>query len=187
MKRFSFVFAAILGIVLSDSVTASGNGKPVKSTTPLSAVETTAHKTVLRTYSGDKDANLNVSAATHSLDSAAHATGFDSRPHISSSRGTILVTTITHDNVTVAEDSRVGGAGKYCDEDCKVIPLGGKLIFGFAGPRKFDITDANHPKDVAATIHWESHTAAAYAYKIAQPKTAHETIRQFAIQAASVF
>jgi hypothetical protein len=102
----------------------------------------------------------------------------NAHPKISSIGGTILVATMTSNNVTVAEDSRIGGAGKYCDEDCKIIGLGGKLIFGFAGPRKLDVT---------AATHWEAHAAAAHAYRLAQPKTAYETAKQFAILANTIF
>jgi hypothetical protein len=111
----------------------------------------------------------------------------NAHPKISSIGGTVLVATMTSNNVTVAEDSRIGGAGKYCDEDCKIIALGGKLIFGFSGPRKFDIIYAHHPKDVAAKIHWEAHAAAVHAYQLAQPKTTQETARQFAIIATTIF
>lgn len=77
MKRLAFVLAATLGLILPYSLSGLDNSKPVKSTIPLSADEIAVYKAVLRTYSGDKDASLNVSAKTYPLDPSASTTGFD--------------------------------------------------------------------------------------------------------------
>ena len=77
MKRLAFVLAGILGLILPYSLSGSDNSKPVKSTSPLSADEIAVYKAVLRTYSSDKDAGLNVSAETYPLDPSASTTGFD--------------------------------------------------------------------------------------------------------------
>ena len=55
----------------------SKSQKPVKSTIPLGADEIAIYKAVLRTYSGDKDVNLNVAATTYLLDPKASTAGFD--------------------------------------------------------------------------------------------------------------
>ena len=77
LMRFAFVLAAILGLILPYSLSGSDNSKPVKSITPLSADEIAVYKAILRTFSGDKDAGLNVSAKTYPLDPRASTTGFD--------------------------------------------------------------------------------------------------------------
>jgi len=77
LKRLSFVFAGVLVLLLPYSLTGSDTSKPVKSSTPLSADEIAIYTAVLRIYSGDKDANLNVSAKTYPLDPSAPTTGFD--------------------------------------------------------------------------------------------------------------
>ena len=77
MKRLPFVFSVILALVLPYTITGSDNNKLAKSPTPLSADEIAIYKAVLRTYSGEKDARLNVSAKTYPLDPTAHTTGFD--------------------------------------------------------------------------------------------------------------
>lgn len=77
MKRLAFVSAAVLGVLLPYSLSGSNDSKPVKSTTALSADEIAVYKAVLRTYSDDKGAGLNVSAKTYPLDPSASTTGFD--------------------------------------------------------------------------------------------------------------
>jgi hypothetical protein len=77
LKRLSFVFPAILVLLLPYSVTGYDSNKPVKSTTTLRADEIAIYKAVLQTFSRDKDANLNVSARTYPLDPSAPTTGFD--------------------------------------------------------------------------------------------------------------
>src|SRR5437764_13619083 len=76
MRRLTFVFSAILAVVVP-STTNSDNSKPVKSTTSLNADEIAVYKALLRTYSGDKHPGLNVSAETYPLDPTAITTGFD--------------------------------------------------------------------------------------------------------------
>jgi hypothetical protein len=77
MRRLPFVFSAVLALVLPYTTTASDKAKLVKSSTALSADEIAVYKAVLRTYSGDKDASLNVSDRTYPLDPSASTTGFD--------------------------------------------------------------------------------------------------------------
>ena len=57
----SVIFVALL---LTCHAATSKSQKPVKSTTSLSADEIAIYKAVLRTYSGDKDVNLNIAATT---------------------------------------------------------------------------------------------------------------------------
>lgn len=98
---------------------------------------------------------------------------------VTSSHGTILVATMTKNEVTVAEDSRVRENGRYTDDDCKIVILRGKIIFGFTGTRSFDLT--------AVGIHWEAHAAAIQAYKMSAHKTAYGTAEEFAILADHAF
>lgn len=77
MKRLPFVFSAILALAVPYTTTGSDNDKPIKSTTPLGTDEIAIYKAVLRTYSEQKDARLNVSAKTYPLDPSARTTGFD--------------------------------------------------------------------------------------------------------------
>jgi hypothetical protein len=77
MKRLLFVFSAILAFIAPSTTIGSDSSKPAKPTVPLSADEIAVYKAVLRTYSGNKDANLNVSAKTYPLDPSASTTGFD--------------------------------------------------------------------------------------------------------------
>ena len=102
---------------------------------------------------------------------------------INSSHGTILVSTMTEDEVTLAEDSRVIEKGEPKDDDCKIITLHGKIIFGFAGIRSFDTTAPT----IHVAIHWEAHAAAIQAYKLSTRKTTHDVAEQFAILAAQDF
>src|SRR4051812_32328978 len=76
MQRLSIsvIFVALL---LTCHAATSKSQKPVKSTTSLSADEIAIYKAVLRTYSRDKDVNLNIAATTHPLDPNASTTGFD--------------------------------------------------------------------------------------------------------------
>lgn len=102
---------------------------------------------------------------------------------INSSHGTILVSTMTKDEVTIAEDSRVMENGKPEDDDCKIITLNNKMIFGFSGPRSFGtVAPAIH-----VAIHWEAHAAAVQAYKLSTRKTTHDVAEQFAILAQHAF
>jgi hypothetical protein len=64
-------------LLLTCHAATSKSQKSVKSTIPLSADEIAIYKAVLRTYSGDKDINLNVAAATYPLDPNASTTGLD--------------------------------------------------------------------------------------------------------------
>lgn len=68
---------AICIALFTCQVATSKTQKPVKSTDPLSADAVAIYKAVLRTYSGDKDVNLNVAATTYPLDPNASTTGFD--------------------------------------------------------------------------------------------------------------
>jgi hypothetical protein len=77
MRRLPFVFSAVLALAVPYTTSGSGKAKPVKSTTALSADEIAVYKAVLRTYSRDKDATLNVSDRTYPLDPSAPTTGFD--------------------------------------------------------------------------------------------------------------
>lgn len=76
MQRFS-VLVIFVASLLTCPATSSKKQKPIKSTTPLSADEIAIYKAVLRTYSGDKDVNLNVAANTYPLDPNSSTTGFD--------------------------------------------------------------------------------------------------------------
>ncbi len=76
MQRLS-VSVIFVALLLTCQSATSKTQKPVKSTDPLSADEIAIYKAVLRTYSGDKDVNLNVAATTYPLDPNAHTTGFD--------------------------------------------------------------------------------------------------------------
>lgn len=76
MQRLS-VSVALIALLLTCLAATSKSQKPVKSTTSLSADEIAIYKAVLRTYSGDKDVNLNVAATTYPLDPNASTTGFD--------------------------------------------------------------------------------------------------------------
>ena len=76
MKRLS-VSVTLVALLLTCHAATSKSQKPAKSTTPLSADEIAIYKAVLRTYSGDKDVNLNVAATTYPLDPNASTTGFD--------------------------------------------------------------------------------------------------------------
>src|SRR5215469_9122589 len=62
-----FLSALVLGIVLACPSTSSTGNKPVKATIPLSADEVAIYNAVLRHYSGNKDAALNVSQTTYPL------------------------------------------------------------------------------------------------------------------------
>ncbi|HET9304747.1 MAG TPA: hypothetical protein VFO46_01855 [Candidatus Sulfotelmatobacter sp.] len=77
MRRLAFVFSAVLALAVPYTTTASDKAKPVKSTNALSADEIAVYKAVLRTYSGDKGAILNVSDRTFPLDPSVPTTGFD--------------------------------------------------------------------------------------------------------------
>jgi hypothetical protein len=77
MQRRLSVSAVLVVLLLTYQVASSKSHKPVKSTTPLSADEIAIYKAVLRSYTGDKDANLNVAATTYPLDPDASTTGFD--------------------------------------------------------------------------------------------------------------
>src|SRR4051812_21210810 len=77
MQRLLSVSAVLVALLLTYQVASSKSHKPVKSTTPLSADEIAIYKAVLRSYTGDKDANLNVAATTYPLDPDASTTGFD--------------------------------------------------------------------------------------------------------------
>jgi len=76
MQRLSVSVIFVVLLLTCHAATSKGQ-KPVKSTTPLSADEIAIYKAVLRTYSGDKDVNLNVSVTTYPLDPNASTTGFD--------------------------------------------------------------------------------------------------------------
>jgi hypothetical protein len=76
MQRLS-VSATLVALLLTCLAATSKSKKPVKFTTPLSADEIAIYKAVFRTYSGDKDVNLNVAATTYPLDPNASTTGFD--------------------------------------------------------------------------------------------------------------
>lgn len=76
MQRLSVPVAFVALLLTCDAAT-SKSQKPVKSMTPLSADEVAIYKAVLRTYSGDKDASLNISATTYPLDPNASTSGFD--------------------------------------------------------------------------------------------------------------
>lgn len=76
MQRPS-VSTTLVVLLLTYHAATSKSQKPVKSTTPLSADEVAIYKAVLRTYSGDKDINLNVAATTYPLDPNASTSGFD--------------------------------------------------------------------------------------------------------------
>jgi hypothetical protein len=97
--------------------------------------------------------------------------------------GTILVTTLTKKQFTIAEDSRVRlGYRGHTDDDCKIITLDNKIVFGFAGTRSFDIK-AHGPY---RPISWEAHSVARRAYRTATDKTAPGTTRQFAVLAKGI-
>jgi hypothetical protein len=76
MRRLS-VSVSFVALLLTCHSATSKSQKPVKATTPLNADEIAIYKAVLRTYSGDKDVNLNVAATTYPLDPNASTTGFD--------------------------------------------------------------------------------------------------------------
>ena len=76
MQRLS-VSAALVALLLTYHAASSKGHKPVKSTTPLNADEIAIYKAVLRSYTGDKDANLNVAATTYPLNPNASNTGFE--------------------------------------------------------------------------------------------------------------
>jgi hypothetical protein len=76
MKRLS-VSAALVALLLTYHAASSKSHKPIKSTTPLSADEVAIYKAVLRTYSEDKNVNLNVAATTYPLDPNSSTTGFE--------------------------------------------------------------------------------------------------------------
>ena len=83
----------------------------------------------------------------------------------------------------MAEDSRVMEDGKPKDNDCKIITLGSKMIFGFTGTRSFELTA---PK-IGVRIHWEAHEAAIQAYRLSTSKTTRDVAKQFAILAKHTF
>jgi hypothetical protein len=76
MQRL-LVFVISVALLLTCQAAPSNSQKPVKSPTPLSADEIAIYKAVLRTYSGDKEVNLNVAVTTYPLDPSASTTGFD--------------------------------------------------------------------------------------------------------------
>jgi hypothetical protein len=92
-----------------------------------------------------------------------------SQMHVS--HGTILVSTMTKNEVTIAEDSRVMEDRMPKDDDCKIITLGGKMIFGFTGTRTLKIRTKPIP--------WEAHDSAEQAYRMAIDGTAYNTATQF--------
>jgi hypothetical protein len=77
MRRLPFVLMFILAVELPYTIASSDSTKPAKSTSPLSVDEIAIYKSVLRTYSDDRDASLNVSAKTYPLDPSAVTTGFN--------------------------------------------------------------------------------------------------------------
>jgi hypothetical protein len=98
---------------------------------------------------------------------------------VESSGGTALVATVTKNEITLAQDSRHKRDGVYLDDDCKIITLNGKIIFGFSGLRRFHVTQPD--------INWESHAAANRAFEISSDKTAAGAAEQFAILAKDAF
>jgi hypothetical protein len=76
MRRLS-VSVTLVALLLLCPAATSKSQKPVKAPTPLSADEIAIYKAVLRTYSGDKDVDLNIAATTYPLDPNASTTGFD--------------------------------------------------------------------------------------------------------------
>jgi len=98
---------------------------------------------------------------------------------IESSGGTALVTTVTKNEITLAEDSRRETNGVYADDDCKIITLNGKIIFGFSGLRDFHM--------IRPDINWDSHVAANRAFEISSDKTAASAAKQFAILGKEAF
>lgn len=76
MQRLS-VSVTFVALLLTCNAATSKNQKPVKSASSLSSDEIAIYKAILRTYSGDKDENLNVAATTYPLDPNASTTGFD--------------------------------------------------------------------------------------------------------------
>jgi len=76
MQRLS-VSVTLIALLLTCHAATSKSQKPIKSPASLSADEVAIYKAVLRTYSGDKDVNLNVAATTYPLDPNASTTGFD--------------------------------------------------------------------------------------------------------------
>ena len=73
--KSAFLPAFILGIVLACPPASSTSNKPVKATTPLSADEVAIYNAVLRHYSGNQDAALNVSQTTYPLDPGSPMSG----------------------------------------------------------------------------------------------------------------
>lgn len=98
---------------------------------------------------------------------------------VESSGGTALVTTVTKNEITVAEDSRLERQGVYSDDDCKIITLHGKIIFGFSGLRGFRLTHGD--------IGWESHATANHAFEVSSEKTTVDAAKQFAILTKDAF
>jgi hypothetical protein len=107
------------------------------------------------------------------------ASAINAVSQINSQSGTALVTTITKNEITVAEDSFALENGQPQDNDCKIITLGDKFVFGFAGQRSVDINNG--------AIRWESHAAAIRAYEMSTKKTSDGVAKQFAILAKDAF
>ncbi len=77
MRRLQCVLSVVLALAVPYTSSGSDETKPVKSATALSADEIAVYRGVLRIYSRDKDASLNVSERTYPLDPSASTTGFD--------------------------------------------------------------------------------------------------------------
>jgi hypothetical protein len=67
MRHLTFA-AGILLLVLPSTSFVSGEGKPTKNTTPLSADEIAIYKSLLRQYASSESVSLNVAARTYPLD-----------------------------------------------------------------------------------------------------------------------
>jgi hypothetical protein len=75
MRHLTFA-AGILLVVLPSTSFVSGEGKPRKNTTPLSADEIAIYKTLLRQYASTESRSLNVAARTYPLDPESQRNGF---------------------------------------------------------------------------------------------------------------